>query len=577
MLNALEPFMSSFKEPPLLALERVGNFPLRIDWLGAEVIAASRRGVAGQFVKVACSKWELGSTWGGSGYEEVQHEALVPIAFLRRLRVGDIWHEGHRIGGAHLIRKPFEGLRIDRTTCEIVVAGGTSACSDGVARHEVPFANFVGHRGHTTSNIVKVRINETTSLLVPCTELLRRYFGDAGTLLSITFSGALAEGALYDKDASFIDSKEHIAHLQLGRGLTSHAASAVARIAFDPAAARAFRGLINAGVAAHVNKEPWLIKMHFPIEGRTDLDVRGLWLQRGPDRSFLVFKILSCSHAFPFKKLRYLLHPDQPGGARPGSAGQRDSGEKSAGRSRGPTPGLDHGPANQDLSPILLDAEDEPTDPFPDLAKKKVFRGNKDDGSRGASRPRHQFEDQPYASAVGAHSKEAPRAGEVIASRRLYGGGQPEPRSLLWLREELAYSVPEVRVRSPFDNSVATRKVVTRGNGFGLPAAIWATVFRYEAGPNVGRSFLCTVVETPASPKSIELLMFDLPAPHTLSEDDFKRFASLSFVSIDRLPVAAKEMELRIAWTADELTARDGSDLAVQMVETMLDSYNRNC
>jgi hypothetical protein len=568
--------MSAYKEPPLLAFERVSNTPVRIDWLG-DVITVFSRGKRSQVIKVACSKWEIGTAWGGAQYEAPQLEALVPIAYLRRLRVGDIWHEGYRVGGARLLQKSFVGLRVDRTAAEIVPGGGESTCSDGVSRHEIPFAHFVGHKAHTISHVVKVRVDAKTSLLVPCTELTRRYFGDSGLLLSRVFSGALAERTLYDLETAEINRLTGAANLRLGPEMPYQAVAAIARIAFDPAAKKAFQGLVNSGVAATANKKPWYIKMGFPIDGLTDLNVRGLWLERGPDRSFLALQILSCSHPFPFEKLFYELHPGQLGGSSAGTSEQRDTARGQAGgrSASGGSRGLDAGHANQDLSPLILDAEVEPSDPFPDLASKKMFQVRKEPvPARGTAQS--QSNDQPHAPAGSPHSNDAPRGVEVAATRRMYLGGQPEPRSLLWLREEIAYSLPEVRATSPFGAGTASRHLINYGPPFGRrTSAIWATVFRYEALEGIGRSFLCTVVETPASPQSVELLMFDLPSPQALDREMFDRLALLSFVSADNLIREARGSELRIGWTADKLAERDGSDLAVDMVEMMLDAFKR--
>jgi hypothetical protein len=55
----------------------------------------------------------------------------------------------------------------------------------------------------------------------------------------------------------------------------------------------------------------------------------------------------------------------------------------------------------------------------------------------------------------------------------------------------------------------------------------------------------------------------------------FDRLALLSFVPTDNLIREARGSELRIGWTADKLAERDGSDLAVDMVEMMLDAFKR--
>lgn len=568
--------MSGYNEPRILAFERLSPLPLRIDWLG-DVETTFRGRVRAQYIKVACSHWEVDTSWGETELDAEQLHAFVPIAFLRLLRIGDVWHEGYRVGDARLQRKTFIGLRVEESLCEIIPAGGSSVCSDGVSRHDLPFSHFVGHRAHTVSHVVKVRVNPNTNLLVPCTELVRRYFADSGRLVANALSGAFAMRTLFDPEASGINRSNRVANLRLGRGLTYHAAFTVARIAFDPAAKKAFQGLVNSGVAASANDKRWYVRMGFPIEGLTDLTVRGLWLDRGPDRSFLAAQILSCSHPFPFDKLFFELPDDDASTHEPGGSAVAMGATGSKRQTGTARTGVDSGYANRDLSPLVLDAVDEPSEPFPDLVGKKIFQARRDKPSKGApSRLSDVDSDQVHAPVGSPHAEGAPRGVEFVAARRLYRGGQPEPRPLLWLREQIAHSLPEVRAQAPFDASTASRHLVRHGPPLRpRTSALWATVFRYEVHGSVGRSFLCTVVESPASPQSVELLMFDISPNLKLDTPTFEALARLSFVAADNLLREARETTLQIAWTADKLAEIDGPGLAVEMVEVMLRAFDR--
>lgn len=568
--------MSGYNEPRILAFERLSPRPIRIDWLG-DVETTFRGRVRAQHIKVACSSWGGDTGWGETELDAEQFHASVPIAFLRLLRIGDIWHEGHRVGDARLQRKTFVGLRVEESLCEIIPAGGSSVCSDGVLRHDLPFFHFVGHRGHTVSHVVKVRVNPNTNLLVPCTELVRRYFADSGRLVASAFSGAFAMRTLFDPEASGISRTNRVANLRLGRGLTYHAAFTVARIAFDPAAKKAFQGLVNSGVAAAANDKRWYVRMGFPIEGLTDLTARGLWLDRGPDRSFLATQILSCSHPFPFDKLFFELQDDDASTHEPGGSGVAMGASGSKRQTGTARLGVDSGYANRDLSPLVLDAVDEPADPFPDLVGKKIFQVRRDTPSKGAPSRLSDVDSGEVHAPVGSpHAEGAPRGVEFVAARRLYRGGQPEPRPLLWLREEIAHSLPEVRAQAPFDGSTASRHLVRHGPPLRpRTSAVWATVFRYEVHGNLGSSFLCTVVESPASPQSIELLMFDIPTGFELNAPAFDALALLSFVPADNLLREARGSKLRIGWTADKLAEMDGASLATEMVEVMLRAFDR--
>ncbi|QQA60945.1 hypothetical protein JC965_25420 [Aeromonas caviae] len=49
-------------------------------------------------------------------------------------------------------------------------------------------------------------------------------------------------------------------------------------------------------------------KCRFPFDGETDLHVSGQWLRHDGSQvgTFIVYEIISCSHDFPFKSIRYV-------------------------------------------------------------------------------------------------------------------------------------------------------------------------------------------------------------------------------------------------------------------------------
>jgi hypothetical protein len=77
----------------------------------------------------------------------------------------------------------------------------------------------------------------------------------------------------------------------------------------DPVAWRAAAMVSTSMLKAKSTGEPAFIQSFFPFEGTTILDVSGKWLshQGEANQTFLVYGVNSCSHAFPFKSLRYVM------------------------------------------------------------------------------------------------------------------------------------------------------------------------------------------------------------------------------------------------------------------------------
>lgn len=148
-------------------------------------------------------------------------------------------------------------------------------------------------------------------------------------------------------------------------------AADVARIAGSPAAWKA-AALIGAScLQASTAGQEVFAKAVFPFEGETDLQATGMWLSRSydPCQTFLVFRIQSCSHAFPFTSLRYRLSGLQKHAGRAASGGRADGFRASAASPRRPS--LQERDASSQLAPKTWVHLAEPR--FPDLTRKTVW------------------------------------------------------------------------------------------------------------------------------------------------------------------------------------------------------------
>lgn len=231
---------------------------------------------------------------------------LVPAAFVRALRLGDVWHGPNLVGQSTSPIVQLKDLKVSGDSARVQPIGKPLDGAKG--KYPLDFKSFCDHSGHTGAYALREGLGDGRSLIVPCWELLRFYFGASGALVSRLLSGPLTARTLYS--SARYDPGRDVHWLDLARGMHSTGAVTIARIALERRAASAARWISNSGTAALVNGEPYYPKTNFPFAGATNLTVQGRWL--GPGREVLfVERIVSCSHPFPFRTLHYSV-PDSP-------------------------------------------------------------------------------------------------------------------------------------------------------------------------------------------------------------------------------------------------------------------------
>ncbi|MHA6884171.1 hypothetical protein [Ralstonia pseudosolanacearum] len=217
------------------------------------------------------------------------------------LRVGDLWREQGLESRAADEELLCENLEISRETCDLVKAG--SSFEDG--SFMLPLHEHAGHRENTHSYCVRVTLPDGKLLVVPCMELIRFYFGSSSELLNRLFSPQLRKEHLY-AGMPAIDRRNQMT-LQLADRIPRASAEDIARIAGGRFAWHA-AAMIGASCARAAQERREIYPQTlFPFEGTTTLRASGKWLSRGndPKGTFLVYQLLSCSHPFPFKSLRF--------------------------------------------------------------------------------------------------------------------------------------------------------------------------------------------------------------------------------------------------------------------------------
>lgn len=157
----------------------------------------------------------------------------------------------------------------------------------------------------TQSYCVCVSLPGSKRLIIPCMELIRFYFGSSSGLLHKLFTGPLAEKALWQHRN--YDPVHGELYLKLADGISSFSAEDVGRIAKSREAFRAARMIFDSCMSANSQRLPVYPYTTFPFEGKTNLAATGKWLTHNglANSTFVVYKLRSCSHPFPFRELRY--------------------------------------------------------------------------------------------------------------------------------------------------------------------------------------------------------------------------------------------------------------------------------
>lgn len=359
----------------LTALRRLGTEAYRIDWFG-DVRNYGRTGGRLSLVSVVMSRWRGVAEAADPQHPRQAITILVPMAFLRLLRIGDIWADGILCGSDQTIcREEFLGTEITDGAFDVKPAGFPMLGGDRTI-YPLPFEKINTHRGHTGACCVRVNLNGNATLIIPCMEMIRFYFGASGALLSRLFSGAIGSQRLFT--SARISPTTGIGNLNLAHGLPGVAAATVGRIAFDNHALKAMNWIVNSGTSAAANRARYYPKTTFPFRGKTDLTVEGRWLEHRNYRVFLAERLLRCSHPFPFKTLFYtsqvnLLASRSTFQKPRGSSSSRPTGETN--RHNNDAIALGENTVTPDLQAYRIDVVDNTiAGPFPDLLQKHIRR-----------------------------------------------------------------------------------------------------------------------------------------------------------------------------------------------------------
>lgn len=349
----------------------------RIDWFGECAYPGNVRRYAQPSIKVVISP--LKSDEGDperlllpdcTEYEQ-QREFWAPIAALPMLAIGDLWQDGRQLASPGYQTEAFQALTVTPETTVIVKAGLPLE-----EHYLLPWSHHPWHRGHTNSYCVAVALDKQRRLLIPCVELIRFYFGSSSVFLQRLFTGPLEPEKFWTQQ-NFNASTRHL-HLTLAKGLSGLSAPDIGRIAQSKAAMRSATGIYTSCLKAISENRLIYPYTGLPFQGTTDLVVSGLWLPFGEQENatFLVYRLRSCSHPFPFRSLSYEVGERKTQAATTDKASTDSRPAFPVGSKQDKVTVADTDPgANTSHRTTAISTKHR----FPDLVRKSIWREKKED------------------------------------------------------------------------------------------------------------------------------------------------------------------------------------------------------
>ncbi|MDX7709473.1 hypothetical protein SJS39_13870 [Aeromonas caviae] len=380
----------------------------RIDWFGN--VAYPDLGKRQSQPSIAVQLGRLGAS--------DKREEWLPIGLLPFLKVGDLWLHGQPTGeNTAPSNETFSHLAINPDSTQFYKAGGKPDPKThgllGSIHYWLPLDQHPWHREHTHANCVTITVSQVLQILIPCMELIRFYFGSSSSLLSTLFRPILSRTNLAKQ---YIKRADNSVFLRLAEGISGASAADIARIIYSPAAWQAASLISISALQYSSIGERIYPKCAFPFEGLTNLNVAGQWITHDGSRrkTFVVYEILSCSHEFPFKSIRYVTTGNSSK-FKTSSLGNQPHTQKNKSRDRNTILLTDSDPDEKRQTKYVqfISASSR----FPDLETKTIFR------NPSFSIPK----EQPYSTAPpGAFSVGATGQGKGITPVEIESGILPQ-------------------------------------------------------------------------------------------------------------------------------------------------------
>ncbi|MFQ2481227.1 hypothetical protein ACK31T_13580 [Aeromonas caviae] len=343
----------------------------RIDWFGDVAYPDLNRRQSQPSIAVQLSRHPRPHPMKETDRKEI----WLPIGLLPFLKVGDIWQHGQATGeNTAPTKEAFLKLNISAETTSFYKAGGKPNSEKyGALRsliYWLPIHLHPWHSAHTHSNCIVITDRSQLQIIIPCMELIRFYFGSSSSLLSILLKPTLTRTELAKQ---YIKRADESVFLRLADGISGASAADIARILYSPTAWSAASLIGKSALSCSSLGLPIYPKCRFPFDGTTDLHVSGQWLRHDGAQvgTFIVYEILSCSHEFPFKSIRYVATGNKATFKPSGSANRPDP-QRSERKNDSAILLTDSDPDEKRQTKYIQFTS--PNSRFPDLDTKTIFR-----------------------------------------------------------------------------------------------------------------------------------------------------------------------------------------------------------
>jgi hypothetical protein len=232
---------------------------------------------------------------------KIQMRRWVSVGTLVLLKVGDIWHKKSLFLSPNYELETFSGVSTSSSHIDLIKSG-LNLNEEGFL---IPVSEHPWHLNATHSYCVMLKLENGKRLIVPCLEVIRFYFGSSSSLLTKLFLPPLQKDSLF-QDGKFDQKTRHLS-IKLGDGIAGSSAATIGRIFLDKLAWRAAVIVGSSILKASQENHPIHPMGVFPFDGSTELQASGKWLSFGEtsDATFLVYKLISCCHQFPFRSIKY--------------------------------------------------------------------------------------------------------------------------------------------------------------------------------------------------------------------------------------------------------------------------------
>lgn len=259
---------------------------------------------------------------------------LEHVATLQDFKVGTVWRDGKRVRRA----PPCGAYEINTAHARFMRLNTDANFGKNHRGKLIPEGQFI--TGETRTNLLfchyaqipVINNKDIDWLIVPCTEILRFYYGASRRLISSILQGRTED--FYSPERSRIVNGKATLHVR--KRLSRKEAAVLARDKFSPENLNSIQRVHNYLSALSANNRatqrnlPLTIQSRFPFSDKTKLTVSGIALfptsETGNALSkkvLFVMEIFHCGYQFPFDTL--VLESDKPFDSKTASSGELGS------------------------------------------------------------------------------------------------------------------------------------------------------------------------------------------------------------------------------------------------------------